>query len=51
MLKLLFLRNFRMVLKISYNTFFLEGSLKDKYQAMKTSFFRFIGGKVDMHRQ
>lgn len=40
-----------MVLKISYNTFFLEGSLKDKHQAMKTSFFRFCWGKVDMHRQ
>lgn len=43
--KIIFFRIVRMVLKISYNTFFLEGSLKDKYQAMKTSFFRFIGVK------
>lgn len=28
-----------MVLKISYNPFFLEGSLKDKYQTMKMIFF------------
>lgn len=43
--KIIFFRIVRMVLKISYNTFFLEGSLKDRYQAMKTSFFRFIGVK------
>lgn len=40
-----------MVLKISYNPFFLEGSLKDKYQTMKMIFFFwFIGGIVGMHR-
>lgn len=39
-----------MVLKISYNPFFLEG-LKDKYQTMKMIFFFwFIGGIVGMHR-
>lgn len=34
-----------MVLKISYNTFFLEGSLKEN------EFLQVYWGKVDMHRQ